>query len=310
MPAPALRIVYRAGAATNPRVDFLASDEISPHVELGAYEWLWLNSAHSYAEMTELFQRAPGLLPSEIVAADAARSTAQKAVTELGRAGVAGFSLRIHGSLDYPGRLRDTQHPVELLYAQGWLDLLDAPRTVCVVGTREITEKGARRTKKLVELLVDKRCVIVSGLDRGVATVAHETAMAAGGTTIAVLSTPLSAHDPRSDQGLRRRLAAEHLLVTGVPVLAYDAADERQRKMHGVERGRIMSALADATIIVEAGAISSAVGQAEAALRMGRKVYILNGCFDQPGVTWPTRLEAAGAIRVRSFDQIARALRK
>ena len=98
--------------------------------------------------------------------------------------------------------------------------------------------------------------------------------------------------------------------MSAAPVLACENADERMQKMHMVERGRIMSALTEATIIVQAGAVSSAVGQAEFALRMGRKVFILNGCFEQPGVTWPARLEAAGAVRVRSFDQIARALRR
>jgi DNA processing protein len=292
------------------RVDFLASGEVSPYLELGAYEWLWLNSARSYAEMSEIVRRAPGLLPSEIVNADDARATAEKAVTQMHRSGVPSFSLRVHGSIDYPGRLRDTQHPVELLYCQGWTDLLDAPRSVAVVGTREITEKGARRTKKIVELLVEKRCVIVSGLDRGVATLAHEAALEHGGATIAVLPMPLSASDPRSDPRLRRRLAAEQLIVSAVPALAWESADERMHKMHMIERGRIMSALTDATIIVQAGAVSNAVGQAEFALRMGRKVFVLNGCFEQPGVTWPARLEAAGAVRVRSFDQIARALRR
>jgi len=308
-PSPALAVRF-APRPANVRVDYLSSGDVSPYLELGAYEWLWLNSTRSYAEMGDVFRRAPGLLPSEIVNPDDARATAEKAVAQMQRSGVQSFSLRVHGSVDYPGRLRDTQHPVELLYCQGWTDLLDAPRSVAVVGTREITEKGARRTKRIVELLVEKRCVIVSGLDRGVASLAHETAIEHGGATIAVLPTSLSASDPRGDSRLRRRIAADHLLVSAAPVLAFENADERTQKMHMVERGRIMSALTEATIIVQAGAISSAVGQAEFALRMGRKVFILNACFEQPGVTWPTRLEAAGAVRVRSFDQIARALRR
>ncbi len=52
------------------------------------------------------------------------------------------------------------------------------------------------------------------------------------------------------------------------------------------------------------------VNQGEAALKLGRKLFILNGCFDQPNVEWPARLEAAGAIRVRQFEQITQVLRK
>jgi DNA processing protein len=301
---------FAGAAAPDSAADWLAAGDVSPYREMGAYEWLWLNSARDYAEMAEVFRRAAGLLPSEIVSPEHAAETADKVLSQMQRAGVASFTIRANGMLDYPVRLRDTPHPAELLYCQGWTDLLAAPRSVAIVGTREITDKGIRRTKKLVQMLIERRCLIVSNLERGVGATAHETAIAEGGATMAVLATPLSHHDPRADHGLRRSLAADHLIVSPAPVLAYDENDERMRRMFVAERGRIMAALTDATIIVEAGAISTAVKQGEAALELGRKLFILNGCFDQPGVKWPAELEAKGAVRVREFDQIARALKR
>ena len=289
--------------------DYVAGD-ISPYRELGAYEWLWLNSGNTYAEIAEVFRRAPGLLPSGIVTPEDAERTARQAVAQLSRAGVASFGIRTYGSVDYPVRLRDTGHPAELIYYQGWADLLHASRSVAVVGTREVTDKGMRRTRKLVQMLVGRDCLIVSGLERGVGTTAHEAAIAAGGATMAVLATPLPHHDPRTDKALQRTMVSEHLLVSAVPVLRYQRDDPQARQMFAAERGRIMSALTGMTIIVEAGAISSAVKQGETALKLGRKLFILNGCFDQPGIAWPARLEAAGAVRVRHFEQIIEALRK
>src|SRR5262249_35260424 len=99
--------------------DYLAAGAISPAAELGAYEWLWLNSADSYGAMADIFRRAPGLLPSEIVAADKVTQSAEAAIAALSRAGVTSFGIRVNQSLDYPSRLRARSNPAELLYFQG-----------------------------------------------------------------------------------------------------------------------------------------------------------------------------------------------
>ena len=69
-----------------------------------------------------------------------------------------------------------------------------------------------------------------------------------------------------------------------------------------------MSALTEATIIVEASDTSGTLTQARAALHQGRKLFILNSCFERPGLTWPERFEKQGAIRVRDFDDLWSAL--
>jgi DNA processing protein len=286
-----------------------ARKEVSPMLELGAYEWLWLNRADSFGGIADIFRQAPESLPSELAPEDGALSTGEQAVAQLAKAGIKTFGVRVHGTGDYPERLRDAEDPVELIYYQGWWDLVDAPRRVAVVGTREISDKGIRRTKKLVKMLLQRKCTIVSGLARGVDTIAHETAIESGGGTIGVAGTPLSDCDTKPNTQLQRLIATEYLLISPVPVLPYQKQEARSSRPFYQERGRTMSALAEATIIVEAGQISGTLLQAQAALRQGRKLFILNGCFDQPNVTWPAKLEAQGAIRVREFEQIVDALR-
>jgi DNA processing protein len=69
-----------------------------------------------------------------------------------------------------------------------------------------------------------------------------------------------------------------------------------------------MSALTDATVIVEAGETSGTLIQARAALEQKRKLFILDSCFRNPAISWPAKYEREGAIRVKSFEQILEAL--
>lgn len=283
---------------------YFARKTVSPYVELGAYEWLWLNQLDSFGAFADLVRKQPALLPSDLVPEPAARNTAREALTCLAKAGTGNFGIRVHGAGEYPARLGDAADPPWLLWYQGWWDLVNAPRSVAIIGTREITDKGIRRTRKLVKLLVHHNCVIFSGLARGVNAVAHQTALESGGATVAVAATPISDCDPKADWKLQRRIASEFLLISQVPILRYQRQEPRLNRAFFAERSKTMSALVNATIIVEAGEISGTLIQAQAALDQGRKLFILNGCFDQPGLTWPARLEALGAIRVREYEQI------
>jgi DNA processing protein len=211
--------------------------------------------------------------------------------------------VRVHGELEYPARLRDAAHPVELLYFTGSWDYVES-RCLAVIGTRKPSAEGLRRVVKLVKMLVRDDWTIVSGLASGIDTVAHKTALENSGRTIAVIGTPVSETYPKENRDLQAEIARRFLVISQIPVARYEQQDFRANRAFFPERNVTMSALTKASIIVEASETSGTLTQARAALKQGRKLFILDSCFENPSITWPARFEEQGAIRVRDFEQI------
>lgn len=280
--------------------------------EMGAYEWLWSQEAvdikPSFKTVAKLFSENPGALPSDLVPEKDAMTCAKEVLSRFERKGIRSFSVRLHGVGDYPAELRDAEYPLEMLYYQGEWDLAYSPKRVAIVGTRNPSDDGIRRTRKIVSLLVKDGFTIVSGLAKGVDTMAHETAIERGGETIAVIGTPLDHVYPKENSELQQRIARDFLLVSQVPVLLYARRSWQWNRAFFPERNVTMSAMTQATIIIEAGETSGTLIQARAALAQGRKLFILESNFHKPGLTWPHRFEAKGAIRVRDIEDIRAAL--
>jgi DNA processing protein len=137
---------------------------------------------------------------------------------------------------------------------------------------------------------------------------AHQTAIDCGGLTVAVTGTPLWMHYPKENAELQERIAKEHLLISQVPIVSYKEKSLNFTRMFFPERNKTMAALTEATIIVEAGETSGTFIQAKAALKQGRKVFILNSNFENPHLTWPHKLQKAGAIRAYDTDDILQGL--
>ena len=283
-----------------------ASRAVSPLRELGAYEALWDKPETTFKTLSEKFAARPDALPSDFVPATKAREYADFVRRRFEEAEVTRYGVRVHGAGEYPQKLRDAAHPIELLYYQGWWDLADS-RSVAVVGTRQPTPDGIARARKLVKALVKDDLTIVSGLAAGIDAVAHETAIAEGGRTIAVIGTPLSHAYPKENAALQRKIAREFLLISQVPVKRYERQDYRKNRLFFPERNITMSALTEATIIVEAGETSGTLIQARAALHQGRKLFILDNCF-RKGLSWPQKFADKGAVRVVDYDDIRKHL--
>jgi len=285
------------------------SGTIEPLREMAAWEALWSEHGASVKTIAERFRAEPGRLPSELVSAIVVDETTSW-IRESVLGGKRPFrpKIRLHGQGDYPEKLRDAVYPVELLYYLGDWSLAFTP-SVAVVGARKVSEDGKRRCSKLVRALVDEGYTIVSGLAAGVDAVAHRTCIEQGGRTIAVLGTPLNKVYPSEHRALQTRIAAEHLLVSQVPFKRYGEQHYRvNSRTFFPERNVTMSALSDATVIVEASETSGTLHQARAAIRQGRKLFILNSCFEHPALTWPARFEKQGAIRVQGVEDVLRAL--
>jgi DNA processing protein len=145
---------------------------------------------------------------------------------------------------------------------------------------------------------------IVSGLAAGIDTVAHKTALAAGGRTIAVLGTPLSETYPKENASIQLEISRKFLVISQVPVERYMQQFWKQNRAFFPQRNITMSALTRATIIVEAGDTSGTLVQARAALKQGRKLFILDSCFRNRAIKWPAEFERRGAVRVEKYEQI------
>jgi DNA processing protein len=270
---------------------------------MGAYEALWSEAKASFKKIAVRFRAHPGAVPSDFVQPAIAEKVAREVTEILRNAHIERFGVIVHGAGEYPEVLRKAEDPIELLYYQGWWDLASSP-SVAVVGTRKPTPDGEARARKLVKRLIEDGFTIVSGLASGIDTIAHETAINSRGRTIGVIGTPLSSVYPAENAELQRNIAREYLLVSQVPVLRYSVQTPYHNKFFFPARNVTMAALSLATVIVEAGETSGTLTQARAALHQGKKLFILDSCFQNDELTWPARLEAQGAIRVRSYEDI------
>ncbi|RTM05677.1 MAG: DNA-processing protein DprA [Hyphomicrobiales bacterium] len=289
------------------RNDGPAVNPISPGKEMGAYEALWLEDRATFKTIAERFKADPTALPSDFVEPGRAESAAQEAFSLLRSKGVRKFGVRVNHAGDYPPKLRDARHPVELLYFQGAWELTET-RSVAIVGSRKASDEGKARANRLAKALVARKFTIVSGLAEGIDTAAHTAAIEAEGQTIAVIGTPLGESYPKSNRELQEKIARDYLLISQVPVLRYEKQGVPQNRLFFPERNVTMSALTEATIIVEASDTSGTLTQARAALHQGRKLFILESCFLRTDITWPARFQALGAIRVREPEDIWQAL--
>ena len=238
-----------------------ADRAISPKRELGAYEAMWAREGAWFKSIAESFRSHPGAIPSDFVPEADIERYARLALGAIRSAGIQHFGVRIHGAGEYPQNLRDADHPVELLYFQGLWDLVNT-RSVAIVGTRQPSESGVSRAAKLARLLVADGFTIVSGLARGIDTAAHTAAIAASGFTIGVLGTPITESYPRENRKLQKEIADKHLLISQVPIVRYSQQHVRANSYFFPERNVTMSALTEATIIVEAGETSGTLVRA------------------------------------------------
>ena len=280
---------------------------ISPMLEMGAYEAMWLKQGASFKTIAERFRVDPQAMPSDFVSRAEAIACADEVMRRLEKAGVGQFGVRINHAGDYPKKLRDARHPVEMLYYRGAWEFAELP-AVAVVGSRKASPEGVARAARIAKLLVEREFTVVSGLAAGIDRAAHEAALNAGGRTIAVVGTPLGQVYPKENTDLQERIASEFLLISQVPVLRYSKQGPVMNRLFFPERNITMSALTQATVIVEAGETSGTLTQARAAFHQGRKLFILDSCFQRSDITWPARFERQGAIRVKDPDDIWKAL--
>lgn len=183
------------------------------------------------------------------------------------------------------------------VFCVGNLSLLLRP-CVAVVGTRAVSEKGAARTGRLARELVAAGVVVVSGLAKGVDAAAHNATIEAGGHTVAVIGTSVQKAYPAENKLLQETIYRDHLLVSPF------REEEVVQKHFFPRRNRVMAALSDATVIIEASDTSGTLHQAAECVRLGRWLFIARSLLEDSSVTWPKKfLGTSPRIRVLETTQ-------
>ena len=96
------------------------------------------------------------------------------------------------------------------------------------------------------------------------------------------------------------------MLVSQIPFEKYSQQSYKFNRFFFPERNATMSALSQATIIIEAGETSGTLTQARAALSQGRKLFILDNNFKNPDITWAKRFDKKGAVRLKTYEDFLR----
>ena len=176
---------------------------------------------------------------------------------------------------DYPRRLKEIDQPPPVLYLRGQLSEADQ-WAVAIVGTRRITAYGRQVTEEIGRQLAQNGVSVVSGLARGVDSVAHLAALKNNGRTLAVLGNGIDQIYPPEHRKLAEDIIQQGALISDYPPgTAPEAANFPPRN-------RIISGLSQAVIVVEAGEKSGALITAAFAADQGRDVFAVPGYLYAP----------------------------
>jgi len=199
----------------------------------------------------------------------------------------------------YPERLRHLTDPPPVLFLRGAAELLGHRPSVTVVGARRATERARVVAERLGAALGRRGGCVVSGLALGVDGAAHTGALRAEGPTVGVLGTGVDVSYPRSHRTLHRRIANHGLLVSEF------LPSTRAAPHHFPRRNRILAALGDAVVVVEAGRRSGSLITVDHALDLGLDVWAVPGPIDSPACEGSNRLLVDGARPLVSVDDFA-----
>jgi DNA processing protein len=202
----------------------------------------------------------------------------------------------------FPSLLRGSPHCPLALYVAGRRDALREP-PLAMVGSRRPTPQGLENAFELARALAARGVTIASGLALGADAAAHRGALAARGTTLAVLGNGLDFLYPRANRALHEEILARGALVSAFPL------GTMPLRGHFPRRNRILAAMTLGTLVIEAARGSGSLLTARAAARAGRALFAVPGSIHNPLSRGCHDLIKAGAHLVEDADDIFRELR-
>ena len=171
---------------------------------------------------------------------------------------------------DYPELLKNIYDPPLLLYYKGDLSELDK-FSIAIVGTRKPTEYGKLQTQKITSDLAAQNITIVSGLARGIDSLAHSTALKSNGRTVAVIGSGLNKIYPPENKKLFEEIAEKGVIFSEYKL------DTQPDAGNFPQRNRIISGLSLGCIVIESGIPGGALQTAHFALDQNREVFAVPG---------------------------------
>jgi DNA processing protein len=207
------------------------------------------------------------------------------------------------GDARFPPELLQMADPPLLLYVLGDLQALRHPHKLAIVGSRNPTHQGAANAHQFAQALGQAGLCVVSGLAHGVDGAAHEGALAAGASTIAVVGTGLDRVYPRQHLHLAHRIAEHGAIVSEYPL------GTSPLPANFPQRNRIIAGLSQGTLVVEAALQSGSLITARLAAEQGREVFAIPGSIHAPQSRGCHALIRQGAKLVESAQDILEDLR-
>lgn len=201
----------------------------------------------------------------------------------------------------YPRHLEEIDQPPPVLYVRGAL-LPEDEWAVAVVGTRRVTAYGRQVAEEVATALSQSGVTIVSGLARGIDSIAHQAAINAGGRTLAVLGNGVDQVYPPENRRLADQIMEHGALISDYPL------GTQPDGINFPPRNRIISGLSIAVIIVEAGLTSGALITATFAAEQGRDVFAVPGNINAPQSQGTNRLIRDGAQPLLNPQDVLAAL--
>ncbi len=198
----------------------------------------------------------------------------------------------------YPARLREIFDPPPVLWVRGDPELLSR-HGIAVVGTRSPSPYGSGMAELLSRDLATRNVLIMSGMARGIDTFAHKGAIAAGKPTVAIWGTGIDVIYPKENKSLAEQIVATGgCIATEQPLATYPAPPNFPK------RNRILSAISQGVLVVEAAEYSGSRVTARCALEQNRDVYAVPGNVTNKNSWGPNTLIKQGAKLVATWEDV------
>ncbi len=198
----------------------------------------------------------------------------------------------------YPTRLKEIHRPPWVLYCKGNLSLLEGGNILAVIGTRTPTPYGIAATKQIIPDISRNGVPIISGLAKGIDSIAQESALASNGEVIAVIGGGFEHIYPKENTKLAIDIGAKGLLLSEYPPIT------EPKKWHFPMRNRIISGLSRGIFVIEGKKRSGTFITVHQGLDQGKDIFALPGNIFSSCSEGPNSLIDEGAKLVRNSMDI------